>query len=100
LRFGGTTEFGAFLWTKIGNKPPYCGYRPSCPRRDEARRLGEVDRQPTRLASSLVSRFAAERQRLTVLVADDETGVYLVNGPRRRSFRDTRFETWPESARI
>ena len=32
-------EFGAFLWTKVGNKPPYCGYRPSCPRRDEARRI-------------------------------------------------------------
>jgi len=39
LRFGGTAEFGAFLWTKVANKPPYCGYRPSFPRRDEARRL-------------------------------------------------------------
>ena len=39
MRFGGTAEFGAFLWTKVGNKPPYCRYRSSCPRRDEARRL-------------------------------------------------------------
>ena len=39
MRFGGTAEFGAFLWTKVGNKPPYCGYRPSCPQRDEAWRL-------------------------------------------------------------
>ena len=39
MRFGGTAEFGAFLWTKVVNKPPYCRYRPSCTRRDEARRL-------------------------------------------------------------
>ena len=48
-----------------------------------------------RRASSLVSRFAVQRrpvslhevdvgQRLPVLVADDEAGVALVNGPRRR----------------
>ena len=39
MRFGGTAEFGAFLWTKVGNKPPYCRYRPSCSLRDEAQRL-------------------------------------------------------------
>ena len=39
MRFGGTAEFGAFLCTKVVNKPPYCRYRPSCPLRDEARRL-------------------------------------------------------------